>query len=106
VGSYASDDTYITVAEVTVAVADQYRGTTKKTVSFSASPPLQEEHRSSIKPFEALLQTRVAVYAGAATFLRARWPPVSGIARAHRGRRDLRIHPAICPGILWAKGFK
>lgn len=64
VGSYASDDTYITVAEVTVAVADHYRGTTKKTIRFSASPPLQEEQRSSIKPFEALLQTRVAVYAG------------------------------------------
>lgn len=64
VGSYARDDTYITVAEVTVAVADQYRGTTKKTVTFSASPPLQEVRPSSIKPFEAMLQTKVAVYAG------------------------------------------
>ncbi|MDP2266656.1 MAG: complement resistance protein TraT [Thiobacillus sp.] len=63
-GSYARDDTYITVAEVTVAVTDQYRGTTKKTVTFSASPPLQEVRPSSIKPFEALLQTKVAVYAG------------------------------------------
>jgi hypothetical protein len=63
-GSYARDDTYITVAEVTVAVADQYRGTTKKTVTFSASPPLQEVRPSSIKPFEAVLQTKVAVYAG------------------------------------------
>jgi len=63
-GSYARDDTYITVAEVTVAIADQYRGTTKKTITFSASPPLQEEPRSSIKPFEAILRTQVAVYAG------------------------------------------
>lgn len=63
-GSYARDDTYITVAEVTVAVADQYRGTTKKTVTFSASPPLQEVVPSSVKPFEALLRTKVAVYAG------------------------------------------
>lgn len=63
-GSYARDDTYITVAEVSVAVADQYRGTTKKTVTFSASPPMQEVRPSSIKPFEALLQTKVAVYAG------------------------------------------
>lgn len=64
VGSHMRDDTYITVAEVTVAVADQYRGTTKKTVTFSASPPLQEVVPSSIKPFEALLRTKVAVYAG------------------------------------------
>jgi hypothetical protein len=64
VGSYARDDTYITVAEVTVAVADQYRGSTKKTISFSASPPKQEERPSSIKPFEAVLRTKVAVYAG------------------------------------------
>lgn len=64
VGSYARDDTYITVAEVTVAVADQYRGNTKKTVTFSASPPLQEVRPSSIKPFEAMMQTKVAVYAG------------------------------------------
>lgn len=63
-GSYVRDDTYITVAEVTVAVADQYRGTTKKTVTFSASPPLQEVVPSSLKPFEALLRTKVAVYAG------------------------------------------
>lgn len=63
-GSYARDDTYITVAEVTIAVADQYRGTTKKTITFSASPPMQEVRPSSIKPFEALLQTKVAVYAG------------------------------------------
>ncbi len=63
-GSYTRDDTYITIAEVTVAIADQYRGTTKKTVTFSASPPLQEVQRSSIKPFEAMLRTRVAVYAG------------------------------------------
>lgn len=63
-GSYARDDTYITVAEVTIAIADQYRGTTKKTVTFSASPPLQEVQRSSIKPFEAMLRTKVAVYAG------------------------------------------
>ncbi len=64
VGSYVRDDTYITVAEVTVAIADQYRGTTKKTVTFSSSPPMQETVPSSIKPFEALLQTKVAVYAG------------------------------------------
>lgn len=63
-GSYSRNDTYITVAEVTVAIADQYRGTTKKTVTFSASPPLQEVQRSSIKPFEAMLRTKVAVYAG------------------------------------------
>lgn len=64
IGSYARDDTYITVAEVSVAVADQYRGIAKKTVTFSASPPMQEVRLSSIKPFEAVLQTKVAVYAG------------------------------------------
>lgn len=63
-GSYARDETYIVIAEVTVAVADQYRGKTSKTVTFSASPPMQEERRSSIKPFEAMLRTKVAVYGG------------------------------------------
>lgn len=63
-GSYARDETYIVVTEVTIAVADQYRGTTKKTVTFSSSPPLQEEMKSSIKPFETMLRTKIAVYAG------------------------------------------
>ncbi len=63
-GSYVRDETYIVVTEVTIAVADQYRGKTSKTITFSASPPMQEERRSSIKPFEAMLRTKVAVYAG------------------------------------------
>lgn len=63
-GSYVKEETYIAIAEVTVAVADQYRGKTDKIVSFSSSPPLQEERKSSMKPFEAMLRTKVAVYAG------------------------------------------
>jgi len=63
-GSYTNNDTYITVTEVTIAIADQHRGTTEKTITFSASPPLQEVQRSSIKPFEVILRTKIAVYAG------------------------------------------
>jgi hypothetical protein len=63
-GSYTRDETYIVIAEVTVAIADQNRGTTRKTITFSSSPPLQEERKSSIKPFEQMLRTQVAVYAG------------------------------------------
>lgn len=64
IGSHLQDDTYIVIAEISVAIADQYRGETKKTIVFSSSPPLQEAPRSSIKPFEAILQTRLAVYGG------------------------------------------
>lgn len=64
IGSNIRDDTYIAIAEVTVAIADQRTGNTKKTIVFSSSPPLQEERRSSIKPFEQVLTTKIAVYAG------------------------------------------
>ncbi|HNI07801.1 MAG TPA: complement resistance protein TraT [Thiobacillaceae bacterium] len=88
-GSNTKDDTYITVAEITIAVADQYRGTTKKVVSFSASPPLQEEQRSSIKPFESILRTKVAVYAG------GRNTPQDAITEAVRERLARIICDAI-----------
>ena len=64
IGSHTRDETYIVVAEVTIGVADQHRGSTKRTITFSASPPREEEHRSSIQPFESVLRTKVAVYAG------------------------------------------
>lgn len=64
IGSNVRDDTYIAIAEVTVAIIDQRIGVEKKTVVFSSSPPLQEEHRSGIKPFEQVLRTKIAVYAG------------------------------------------
>ncbi len=64
IGSNVRDDTYIVVAEVTVAVADQRTGSTKKTIVFSSSPPLQEERRSGIKAFEQVLTTKIAVFAG------------------------------------------
>ena len=64
IGSNVRDYTYIAIAEVTVGVADQQAGKTKKTIVFSSSPPLQEERRSSIKPFEHVFKTKIAVYAG------------------------------------------
>ena len=64
IGSYVREDTYIVVTEVTIAIADQQTGTTKKTIVFSSSPPLQEERRSGIKAFEQTLTTKIAVYAG------------------------------------------
>lgn len=64
IGSNVRDDTYIAIAEVTVAIADQRVGSTRKTIVFSSSPPLQEERRTGIKPFEQVLSTKIAVYAG------------------------------------------
>jgi len=64
IGSYVREDTYIAIAEVTVGIADQRLGNTKKTIVFSSSPPLQEEKKSGVKPFEQMLTTKIAVYAG------------------------------------------
>lgn len=88
-GSYMRDETYIVITEVTIAIADQNRGTTKKTVTFSSSPPLQEERRSSIKPFEAILRTKVAVYAGGRNI------PQNRIAGEVRGRLARIVADAI-----------
>ncbi len=64
IGSYVKDETYIVIAEVSIGVADQYRGTTKKTITFASSKELQEERPTSIRPFEQVLRTKIAVYAG------------------------------------------
>jgi hypothetical protein len=64
IGSNVREDTYIVITEVTIGIADQKMGSTKKTIVFSSSPPLQEERRSSVKPFEQVLTTKIAVYAG------------------------------------------
>ena len=64
IGTNVREDTYIVISEVTIGIADQKLGNTKKTIVFSSSPPLQEERRSGIKPFEQVLKTRIAVYAG------------------------------------------
>jgi hypothetical protein len=64
IGSNIREDTYITIAEVTIGVLDPRVGTSKKTITFSSSPPLQEERRSGLRPFDQILSTKIAVYAG------------------------------------------
>lgn len=63
-GSYVTDDTYITVTNVTIAVLDNRFGKKKKKITFNSSPALQEEERSGIQRFKEVLRNKVAVYAG------------------------------------------
>jgi hypothetical protein len=64
IGSYVTEDTYIVVAGVSVAVVDPERGKTEKTVVFSSSERRQREIRTGVRPFSQRLETNMAVYAG------------------------------------------
>ena len=63
-GSYVTDNTYIVIAEITLAIADPNRGINKKIITFSSSPPLEQKRESGVKPFQQTLSTKVAIYAG------------------------------------------
>ena len=63
-GSYISDDTYITVTDVTLAIKKNDSGKVKRKIVFDSSPALQEDHASGITRFEQTLTNKVAVYAG------------------------------------------
>lgn len=66
-GSYVTEDTYIVIAEVSLGVTDSIGGGQgdKRTITFSSSPPLQEEISSgNFRPFREVLRTKVAVFAG------------------------------------------
>ena len=63
-GSYVSEDTYMTVTDVTIAVKKPNSGITKRSITFNSSPSKQEEERSGITRFEETFSNRVAVYAG------------------------------------------
>jgi hypothetical protein len=63
-GSYVGEDTYVVIVDVAIAVIDQNLGTTSRTITFSSSPATQEKIRSNVKPYEQVLRTKIAVYAG------------------------------------------
>jgi hypothetical protein len=62
-GSFDTQDTYIVVAEVAIAILDSRTGVTERTITFSRSPRL-EERETEIRPFREVGRTRVAVFAG------------------------------------------
>lgn len=67
IGSNVTDDTYVIVAEVSLGVTDSVAGAPvdTKTITFGASPKLQEDKvPSNFKPFREVLRTKIAVYAG------------------------------------------
>lgn len=62
-GTFATKDTYIVIAEVSVAILDTRSGVTQRTITFADSPRL-EERETELRPFRQLVRTHVAVYAG------------------------------------------
>lgn len=65
IGGTQSRDTYITISEVAIGIAEAKAvGQTTKSVTFGSSPKLQEERKSGFKPFRGVLRTRIAVYGG------------------------------------------
>jgi hypothetical protein len=62
-GSFDTDDTYIVVAEVAIAILDTRAGVTERTITFSRSPRV-EEREADIRPFREVGRTRIAVFAG------------------------------------------
>lgn len=62
-GSFDTQDTYIVVAEVAIAIVDTRTGVTERTVTFSRSPRL-EERDTDVRPFREVGRTKVAVFAG------------------------------------------
>ena len=66
-GSYVTDDTYVVVAEVSIGVTDSLGedNNNKKTITFGASPKMQEEFiPKNFRPFREVLRTKIAVFAG------------------------------------------
>jgi len=65
IGGTQSRDTYITISEVAIGIAEAKSvGQTSKSVTFGSSPKLQEERKSGFKPFRGVLRTKIAVYGG------------------------------------------
>lgn len=64
-GSYVTDDTYIVVAEVTVAVPDGRSGSTERTIQFGVDGQAEADTRKSgRRRFEEQIRSGIAVYAG------------------------------------------
>lgn len=62
-GSFDTEDTYIVVAEVAIAIVDTRSGVTERSITFSRSPRL-EEREADVRPFREVGRTRIAVFAG------------------------------------------
>jgi len=63
-GSYISDNTYITITDVTLAIKDYKTGKIRRNIIFDSSPSLQEERASGIAHYGEVITNKVAVYAG------------------------------------------
>lgn len=63
-GTFVTDDTYIVVADVNIAVTDLSRVERKTSITFGADDIDEEKQSSGFKPFQERLQTGVSVYAG------------------------------------------
>jgi hypothetical protein len=64
-GSYVTDDTYIVLAEVTLAVPDARSGRTERVIQFGVDDDAEHSsEKSGRRRFDELLRTGIAVYAG------------------------------------------
>ena len=73
VGSHVSEDTYIVVAQMKMAIKDWERGTRETTIVFSASDTEEEEVQTGIKAFRDTIGTGIAVYAGGRNVTQSRF---------------------------------
>ncbi len=63
-GSYVTTDTYIVIAEATIAVVDPLRGKTESSLSFGGGSSTKKKKRSNYNAFRESDTTTIAVYAG------------------------------------------
>lgn len=64
VGSYVTEDTYIVVSDVTVAVMDSKRGKKTKKITFGASNKVKENEQKDYQSFSRRESTKIAVFVG------------------------------------------
>lgn len=68
IGSYVTEETYISVVEVTIAVPPSRDFSQQKTITFGASPKLQddpsERYERDITRFREVIRNKIAVFAG------------------------------------------
>ena len=64
-GSYVTDDTYIVIAEVTLAVPDERGGRTERVIQFGVDDAAESRSEDTgRRRFDETLNTRIAVFAG------------------------------------------
>lgn len=64
IGSHITEDTYIVIALVNVAIMKQSPEKDGTTIVFSSSRRKEYRKRKAVRPFEQSLRNRIAVYAG------------------------------------------